>query len=133
MTGSDKRPEPGSRKAFSREANDDLAERLNELESRLDRKQRTRRTAQRERSDGSGFANALRLSTEFVAAILVGAGLGWMIDWIFGIAPWAMIVFLLLGFVAGVLNVLRSAGQMAEPRRLGEGQDDDRGRGADRG
>lgn len=118
MTGSEKRPEPGSRKAQGQEA-DDLAERLNRLESRLDRKQRTGQTAQQAQSDGSGFANGLKLSTEFVAAILVGAGLGWMIDWMLGTAPWAMIVFLLLGFCAGVINVLRAAGRMADPHREG--------------
>lgn len=118
MTGSEKRPEPGSREAQEQEA-DDLAERLNRLESRLDRKQRTGQTAQQAQSDGSGFANGLKLSTEFVAAILVGAGLGWMIDWMLGTAPWAMIVFLLLGFCAGVINVLRAAGRMADPHREG--------------
>ena len=32
-----------------------------------------------------------------------------------GTSPWGLIIFLLLGFVAGVLNVLRSAGLVAEP------------------
>jgi ATP synthase protein I len=41
---------------------------------------------------------------------LVGAGLGWLIDRLLGISPWGLIVFLLLGFAAGVLNVMRSAG-----------------------
>ena len=62
---------------------------------------------------------ALRLSTEFVSAILVGAAIGWAIDRFFGVAPWAMIVFLLLGFCAGVVNVLRSAGKLADPHRRG--------------
>jgi ATP synthase protein I len=42
--------------------------------------------------------------------VLVGAGVGWLIDRLLGISPWGFIVFLLLGFVAGVLNVMRSAG-----------------------
>jgi ATP synthase protein I len=45
---------------------------------------------------------------------VVGAGLGWIIDRVAGTSPWGLIVFLLLGFGAGVLNVLRSAGLMAE-------------------
>jgi ATP synthase protein I len=31
-----------------------------------------------------------------------------------GTSPWGLIIFLLLGFGAGVLNVLRSAGMVAE-------------------
>ncbi|MCI5076655.1 AtpZ/AtpI family protein [Oricola sp.] len=75
---------------------------------------------------GAGFANALRLSSEFVAGVLVGAGIGYLIDRIAGIAPWGMIVFLLLGFVAGVLNVLRSAGLVAAPEdKSGSGRKSD--------
>jgi ATP synthase protein I len=58
----------------------------------------------------SGYARGFRLSSELVAGVLVGAGLGWLIDRLLGISPWGLIVFLLLGFVAGVLNVMRSAG-----------------------
>ena len=61
----------------------------------------------------SGYARGFRLSSEFVAGVLVGAGLGWGIDRLFGISPWGLIVFLLLGFAAGVLNVMRSAGVVA--------------------
>jgi len=61
-------------------------------------------------SDMSGFARGFRLSTELVAGVLVGAGLGWLIDRWLGISPWGLIVFLLVGFAAGVLNLMRSAG-----------------------
>lgn len=63
----------------------------------------------------SGYARGFRLSSELVAGVLVGAGLGWLIDRWLGISPWGLIVFLLLGFVAGVLNVMRSAGVVAAP------------------
>lgn len=66
---------------------------------------------------GAGFANALKMSSEFIAGILVGAGIGYLIDRLAGTSPWGMIVFLLLGFVAGVLNVLRSAGLVADPEK----------------
>ena len=58
----------------------------------------------------SGYAVGFRLSSEFVAGVIVGAGLGWLIDRWLGISPWGLTVFLLLGFAAGVLNVMRSAG-----------------------
>jgi ATP synthase protein I len=60
--------------------------------------------------NASAMARGFRLSTELVAAVLVGAGLGWLLDKGLGISPWGMIVFLLLGFAAGVLNVMRAAG-----------------------
>jgi len=58
----------------------------------------------------SGYAKGFRLSSELVGGVLVGAGLGWLIDRWLGISPWGFIIFLLLGFAAGVLNVMRSAG-----------------------
>ena len=63
----------------------------------------------------SGYARGFRLSSELVAGVVVGAGLGWLIDRLLGVAPWGLIVFLLLGFAAGVLNVMRSAGVVASP------------------
>jgi ATP synthase protein I len=46
--------------------------------------------------------------------VLVGAGLGWLIDRLLGTSPWGLIVLLLLGFAAGVLTVMRSAGVIPE-------------------
>ena len=60
----------------------------------------------------SGANRAYRLASEFVAAIIVGAGLGYGIDVLFGTRPFAMIILLLLGFAAGVLNVVRAAAAM---------------------
>ena len=61
----------------------------------------------------SGYARGFRLSSELVAGVVVGAGLGWLIDRWLGISPWGLMIFLLLGFAAGVLNVMRSAGLVA--------------------
>ncbi len=66
-------------------------------------------------ADGSAMARGLRLSSELVAGVLVGAGLGWVIDRWLGISPWGLIVFLLLGFAAGVVNVIRAAGLASGP------------------
>jgi ATP synthase protein I len=67
-------------------------------------------TGSRAAADTSAYARGFRMSTELVAGVLVGAGLGWLIDRWLGISPWGLIVFLLLGFAAGVLNVMRAAG-----------------------
>jgi ATP synthase protein I len=61
-------------------------------------------------ADPSAIARGFRLSAELVAGVLVGAAVGWLIDRWLGISPGGMIVFLLLGFAAGVLNVMRAAG-----------------------
>ncbi|MGA7486452.1 MAG: AtpZ/AtpI family protein [Xanthobacteraceae bacterium] len=61
-------------------------------------------------ADPSAIARGFRLSTELVAGVLLGAAIGWLIDRWLGSTPWGMILFLLLGFAAGVLNVMRAAG-----------------------
>lgn len=62
--------------------------------------------------DMSGMSRGLRLGSEFIAAILVGAGMGYLLDLWLGTGPWIMLVMLLIGFAAGVLNVTRSASEM---------------------
>jgi len=73
----------------------------------------------------SGYAKGFRLSSELVAGVVVGAGLGWLIDRWLGISPWGLIVFVLLGFAAGVFNVMRSAG-VAAGSNFDNGFDNDR-------
>jgi ATP synthase protein I len=97
-----------------------LGEQLDHLES--GRPSEPRQDA-RTSADPSAIARGFRLSSELVGAVLLGAGIGWLLDRWLGISPWGMIVFLLLGFAAGVLNVMRAAGAVA-PRRLeGPGRD----------
>lgn len=76
-------------------------------------------------SDPQAMAKGFRLSTELVAGVIVGAIIGWALDKLLGISPWGLIVFLLLGFVAGVLNVMRAAGVVA-PSKLPGGNADKR-------
>jgi len=68
----------------------------------------------RQTTDASAFARGFRLSTELVGGVVAGAGIGWLIDRWLGISPWGLIVFLLLGFAAGILNVMRAAGVVRE-------------------
>ncbi len=101
-------------------ANEDRPDDLERRRSDLEKALAARRPAKPDGGEGkeqgsvAGVGNALRLSSEFVAGVAVGAALGWFIDRYAGTSPWGLIVFLLLGFGAGVLNVLRSAGLIAE-------------------
>jgi ATP synthase protein I len=60
----------------------------------------------------TGAGRAFRMASEFVAAVIVAAALGMALDAVFGTRPIFMIVLLLLGFAAGVLNVTRAAAEM---------------------
>ena len=71
-----------------------------------------------------GVAMAMRLASDFVAGVIVGAALGWGFDRLFGTSPWGLVVLLLLGFAAGLLSVIRSAG-VVRPRTGGADQDRD--------
>jgi ATP synthase protein I len=98
-----------------------LSARLGNLDKRLS-KVRDSRKVGTDQSGNEGTAQArasamamgLRLSSELVAGVLVGAGLGWGFDRLLSTSPWGLIVFLLLGFTAGVMNVMRTAGVMAK-------------------
>ncbi len=52
----------------------------------------------------------MTLSTEFIAAVVAGGVLGWLVDHGLGTKPWGLIVLLMLGFVTGVYNVMRVSG-----------------------
>jgi ATP synthase protein I len=49
----------------------------------------------------------MRLGTEFVSGILVGTLIGRAIDVYFGSHPLGLVIFILLGIMAGSLNVYR--------------------------
>jgi ATP synthase protein I len=61
-------------------------------------------------ANASAMARGFRLSSELIAGVLVGAVIGWGFDRLLSTSPWGLIVFFLLGFAAGVINVMRSAG-----------------------
>ena len=97
---------------------DDLDARRASLEKRLS-EHKVKAEVESAKSNGNdktGMAQAIKLSSEFIAGIVVGAALGWGIDQLAGTSPFGMIVLLLLGFCAGILNVLRTVGAVAQPK-----------------
>jgi ATP synthase protein I len=102
-----------------------LSARLGSLDQRLSEIRGSRKigTDQLEAGSGNGAARAsamalgFRLSSELIAGVVVGALIGWGIDHLLSTSPWGLIVMVLLGFTAGVVNVIRSAG--AAPDKSG--------------
>jgi ATP synthase protein I len=101
-----------------------LSARLGSLDHRLSefRDNRKLRTDQPGTESGdtaartSAMALGFRLSSELVAGVVVGAAIGWGVDRWLSTSPFGLIVFLLLGFTAGVVNVVRSAGVASRNR-----------------
>ena len=102
-----------------------LSARLGSLDQRLSeiRDSRKIETDQPGAGGGNGSARAsamargFQLSSELIAGVVVGALLGWGFDRLLSTSPFGLIVFLLIGFTAGVVNVIRSAG--VAPDRTG--------------
>ncbi len=63
-------------------------------------------------SSSSNIGVAFKLSTEMVAAVVVGTIIGFILDNWFGTKPWLILIFFFVGVVAGILNVIRSAKNM---------------------
>jgi ATP synthase protein I len=109
----------------------ELARRLRNLDRRLDEERAAEQQAQAPRGMSvsmPGVARALRLAADFIAGILLGVALGWVFDRFFGTSPWGLIVWIVIGFVGGTLNMARSAG-LVKPGPLGPGPDDPPQRG----
>lgn len=51
---------------------------------------------------------AMRISVEIVSALIVGVGIGLVIDHYAGTAPAGLIIMFVAGSAAGVLNVVRA-------------------------
>ncbi|WP_134494405.1 AtpZ/AtpI family protein [Microvirga pakistanensis] len=91
----------------------DLSARLKSLDARISQASVHRAEPEprsRQTSDTSAMGQAFRLSAEFVAGVVAGGVIGWLVDYFAGTSPWGLIVCLILGFCAGMLNLMRAAG-----------------------
>ena len=58
----------------------------------------------------AGLGQAVRIGTDLLASLIVGGGLGWVLDtYLLDSTPWGMVVGLVLGVIAGIRNAYRSA------------------------
>lgn len=84
---------------------------LRKLGDRIDAVERAN-AARHKAPPPSSLGIAFRFSTEMVAGLIVGGGMGYGIDWLAGTRPIFMIVFFVLGAAAGIYNVIRAAKEL---------------------
>ena len=66
-------------------------------------------------NENSSFMGAaFKLGTELVSAVLVGTIIGFILDTWFDTKPWLIILFFILGSIAGILNVIKVAKKMQQ-------------------
>ena len=87
---------------------------LKEISTRLEIAKKNIRDVLKDdkRSNASSLGKALKISTELVAAVVVGSTIGFLLDSSFDTKPLLTISFFILGVAAGILNVFRSARNM---------------------
>jgi ATP synthase protein I len=76
-----------------------LKEKLRNIESKNLNKSKSKKES------GAGFA--FKISTELIAALIVGVGIGLIVDNYLGTKPFGLIFFFILGAFAGFLNIYR--------------------------
>jgi ATP synthase protein I len=108
VNGKGQRPEDGDISPEDREA---IRQRSAELGRKLDALKSQRTTTDKPTGEFQqpAFGPAFKFAGELIVGVVVGGGIGWALDKQFGTAPWLMVVLVILGFAAGLLNVVRSA------------------------
>lgn len=110
MAGKGSGQEPG-RGEISPEDRAAIRQRSEDIGRKLDAVQRRGKQADDEaaRRRGAAFGQAFGYAAHLIVGVGVGGFIGWMLDQHFGTAPWLLILFVVLGFAAGLLNVIRAA------------------------
>ena len=88
---------------------------LKKIKTRLEiakKKIRSNQATKIRSSNAASMGKALKISTELVAAVVVGTTLGFILDNWFDTRPWLTLVFFFMGVCAGILNVVKSAKNM---------------------
>jgi ATP synthase protein I len=90
----------------------DLSDRLKDLGGRIAAEKSERAATDKVPASfqaAQNYSKGYRLASEFVAGVLVGALIGYGVDYFAGTLPLFLIVFLLFGFGVGILNMSRAA------------------------
>ena len=97
----------------------DFDARLDALRRERERDRKPEEPGGRAPNTMSGFA--FRIGVELVSALVVGGGIGWLLDWWWGTTPFMLLLFFVLGAVAGILNVFRAAKAMQAAQMKDQG------------
>ena len=79
---------------------------LKQLKERIDTAE-TSNTPLPKQKKQSGAGFGFKISTEIIAALVVGVGIGLIVDKYLGTKPFGLIIFFIFGAIAGFLNVYR--------------------------
>ena len=96
-----------------------LAKLRGDLQTQRDGQKEVQRKADGDLTDkglGQAMSLGFRVLSEFVAATVVGAVIGWQLDLWIGTAPFLLILFLGFGVAAGFWSVYRLAVTPPAPR-----------------
>ena len=103
----------GPLSAADREA---LSKRASDIGSKIDTaKQRHSGPKHVDAGQGDAMARGFKISAEQIGGVVVGGGLGWILDKWLGTFPALFILFFLLGSAAGILNIVRQAQREKTP------------------
>ena len=81
-------------------------DKLQKLKERIDTAEKTNSPPPKQKKQsGAGFG--FKISTEIIAALVVGVGIGLIVDKYLGTKPFGLIIFFIFGAIAGFLNVYR--------------------------
>jgi ATP synthase protein I len=83
--------------------------RLEELDARINALRDTQAPSPKVEEHYSMAQQGWRMVTELVSGLLIGVGLGYGLDVLFGTLPVFLVVFTLLGFAAGVNVMMRTS------------------------
>jgi ATP synthase protein I len=110
MSGEGNGQEPG-RGEISPEDREAIRQRSQDIGRKLDAvKARAKPVDDAEsRRRGAAFGQAFRYAADLIVGVGVGGLIGWLLDQQFGTRPWFLILFVVLGFAAGLLNLIRAA------------------------
>jgi ATP synthase protein I len=102
------------RSGISAEDRASIKARAGEIDRRLDeaRARITPKPAVDPRARGQAMGQGLKIAVDLVVGVAFGGFVGWWLDRYLGTAPWLMVLLLILGFAAGMMNVIRTARRM---------------------
>ena len=103
----------------------DDSDRLADLQARIDAAKDAHSPKPRPPDAHSQAQLAWRMVIELVAGLGIGFGVGYGLDALLGTSPFLMIIFVFLGFAAGILTMMRSAQEVQAEREAAQAAKDD--------